>query len=121
MSIPPGPPYHVTILEHAMYSDTQNTYIHKNESKHSEMGPVRQNQIQRTVRSVCMCVGCVHCTVHNSCTQYCTEQTLYFSLLAPHNHHCSDDVYLREGALYPKTSSAIHRVTIEVTPQFKSV
>ena len=48
------------------------TYRHKNESKHSEMGPVRQNPIQRPVRSVHMCV---HCTVHNCCTQYCTEQT----------------------------------------------
>jgi len=27
-------------------------YIHKTESKHSETGPVRQNPIQRTVRSV---------------------------------------------------------------------
>jgi len=32
---------------------------HKNESKHSEMGPVRQNQIQRTVRSVHVCA--LHC------------------------------------------------------------
>jgi len=48
-------------------------YIHKNESKHSEMGPVRQNPIQRTViRSVHMCV---HCTMHNCCAQYCTKQT----------------------------------------------
>ena len=39
-------------------------YIHKNESKHSEMGPVRQTSIQRTVRSVHMCV---HRTVHNCC------------------------------------------------------
>jgi len=30
------------------------------------------NPIQRPVRSVHMCV---HCTVHNCCTQYCTEQT----------------------------------------------
>jgi len=36
------------------------------------MGPVRQNPIQGTVRSVHVCV---HCTVHNCCTQYCTEQT----------------------------------------------
>jgi len=28
---------------------------HKNESKHSEMGPVRQNPIQRPVRSVHVC------------------------------------------------------------------
>jgi len=39
---------------------------------HSEMGPVRQNPIQRTVRSVHMGV---HFTVHNCCAQYCTEQT----------------------------------------------
>jgi len=46
--------------------------IYKNESKHTEMGTVRLNPIQRTVRSVRMCV---HCTVHNCYTQYCTEQT----------------------------------------------
>ena len=40
-TIPPGPPHHVTILEHAIYSDTQNTYIHKNESSCCEMSPVR--------------------------------------------------------------------------------
>jgi len=53
------------------------TVIHKiidiqNEPKHGEMGPVRQNAIQRTVRSVHMCA---RCTVHNRCTQYCTERT----------------------------------------------
>jgi len=31
----------------------------------------KSNQ-QTTVRSVHVCV---HCTVHNCCTQYCTEQT----------------------------------------------
>ena len=31
------------------------------------MGPVRQNSIQRPVRSV---HKVVHCTVHNCCTQY---------------------------------------------------
>jgi len=54
---------------HAIYSDTHNTY--QSESKHSEMDPVRQNLIQRTVRSVHVCV---HCTVHNCCTQYYTER-----------------------------------------------
>jgi len=44
----------------------------KNESKHNEMGPVRQNPIQRTVRSV---HRCMQFSVHNCCTQYCTEQT----------------------------------------------
>ena len=47
-----------------------NTYTKMN--KHSEMGPVRQNPIQRTVIGLFICV---HCTVHNCCTQYCTEQT----------------------------------------------
>jgi len=36
---------------HTIYIDTQ----YKNESKHSEMGPVRQNPIQRTVWFVHMC------------------------------------------------------------------
>jgi len=40
----------------------------QNEFKHSEMGPMRSNPIQRTARSV-------HMRVHNYCTQYCTEQT----------------------------------------------
>jgi len=39
-------PHHVTI-------------IYKNESKHSEMGPVRQNHIQRTLVSVHVCA--LHC------------------------------------------------------------
>jgi len=51
---------------HAIYSDTHTRM------KQREMGPVKQNSIQRTVRSVHMCV---HRTVHNCCTQYCTEQT----------------------------------------------
>ena len=64
-------PHHVTNLYmHTVYNNTHNTC--KNESKHSEMGPVRQNPIQRTARSVHMCV---HHTVHNCCTQYCTEHT----------------------------------------------
>ena len=59
------------------------------------MGPVRQNPIQRTVRSVHMCV---HCTVHNCYTQ-CIAQNRpdNFPSYPLHNHHCSDDVYLREG------------------------
>jgi len=54
-SIPPGPPHHVTILQHII----STKYTDNNESKHSEMGPVRQNPIQRTVRSVHMCA--LHC------------------------------------------------------------
>jgi len=42
-----------------------------NESKHSEMGPVRQNPIQRTIRTAHLSVVM---TVHNFSTQYTTEQ-----------------------------------------------
>ena len=45
------------------------TYIHKNESKYSEMGPVRQNPIQRPVSLlVCSYVCALHCahTMTNS-------------------------------------------------------
>jgi len=39
-----------------VYSHIENTYVHTNEPKHSETGRVRQNPIQRTVRSVHVCV-----------------------------------------------------------------
>jgi len=50
---------------HAIYNNTHNTY--KNESKHSEMGPVRQNPIQRTVSSVHMsaCIALCTTVAHN--------------------------------------------------------
>jgi len=60
---------HLTMLQ---FYTCMQSYIYKNESKHSKMGPVRQNPIQRTVRSVHVCV---RCTLHNCCAQYCTEQT----------------------------------------------
>jgi len=56
------------------YTCMQYTVRHKNESKHSEMGPVRQNPIQRTVSSVRMCE---QFTVYNCCTQYCTELIIF--------------------------------------------
>jgi len=43
---------------HTTHSNTQ----YKNESKHSEMGPVRQNTIQKTVRSV-----------HYVCASHCAQ------------------------------------------------
>jgi len=50
--------------KHKIYTDT-------NESTHSEMGPVRQNPIQRTVRNAHLSVLM---TVHSFSTQYNTEQ-----------------------------------------------
>jgi len=70
------------------------------------MGPVRQNPIQRTVSSVHMCV---QFTVYN-CTQYCTEQTWWFSLCPPDNHHCSDDVYLRERGGVNSRKPEVHNM-----------
>ena len=51
----------------------KKTQIHTdtNESTHSEMGPVRQNPIQRTVRTAHLSVLT---TVRNFSTQYNTEQ-----------------------------------------------
>ena len=41
------------------YSEREREFTFaKNESKHSEIGPVRLNPMQRTVRSVHMCVHC---------------------------------------------------------------
>jgi len=55
----------------------------------SEMGPVRQNPIQRTVRTAHLSV---FMTVCNFNTQYNTEQ-----FLPPDKHHSSDAVYWRGG------------------------
>jgi len=87
-----SPCYNTT---HACNIQSYRKCIHTQKWIHSEMGPVRQNPIQRTVRSVHMCV---HCTVHNCYTQ-CIAQNRpdNFPSYPLHNHHCSDDVYLREG------------------------
>jgi len=78
---------HLTVLQ-------AYTCIHKNESKHSEMGPVRQNPIQRTV-SLFICVCIALCTiVAHSIAQNRPDAFPSYPL---DDHHCSDDVYLREG------------------------
>ena len=75
---------------HAIYSHTQ----YKNESTHSEMGPVRQNPIHGTV-SLFICVRNALCTIvaHN----IAQNRHDNFPSYPLDNHHCSDDVYLREG------------------------
>jgi len=66
------------------------------------MGPVRQDPIQGTVRSVHMCVLC---TVHNCCTQYAQNRPDNIPSYPPDNHHCFNDVYLREGGQRPTENS----------------
>ena len=56
---------------HMQYDKINTKNINTKESMHSEMGPVRQNQIQRTVRTAHLSVLM---TVHNFSTQYSTEQ-----------------------------------------------
>jgi len=81
---------HLTMLQY--YTCMQ--YIHKNESKHSEMGTMRRNQIHRTV-SLFICVCIALCTiVAHSIAQNRPDN---FPSCPPDNHHCSDDVYLRQG------------------------
>jgi len=46
----------------------KNTETNTKKSMHSEMGPVRQNPIQRTVRTA-------HLRVHNFSTQYITAHS----------------------------------------------
>ena len=69
-------------------------YIYKNESKHSEMGQVRQNPIQRTISLfICVCTALCTTVAHNIAQNRPDNCPSY----SPGNHHCSDDVYLREG------------------------
>jgi len=59
------------------------------------MGPVRENPIQRPVRSVHICVCSALCAIvaHN----IAQNRPDKFPPYPPDNHHCSNDVYLREG------------------------
>jgi len=75
---------------HTTHSNTQYT----NESKRSEMGQVRQTQ-SRELLGLFMCVCIALCTIvaHN----IAQNRPDNFPSCPPDNHHCSDDVYLREG------------------------
>ena len=77
---------------HTVYNNTHNTC--KNESKHSEMGRVRQNPIQRTISLfICVCIGLCTTVAHN----IAQNRPDSFPPYPPDDHHISDDVYLREG------------------------
>ena len=58
------------------------------------MGPVSQNPIQRTVSLfICVCIALCTIVAHN----IAQNRSDTFPPYPPDNHHCSDDVYLREG------------------------
>ena len=58
------------------------------------MGPVRENPIQRTVSLfICVCIALCTTVAHN----IAQNRPDSFSPYPPDIHHCSDDVYLREG------------------------
>jgi len=58
------------------------------------MGPVRQNPIQRTVSLfICVCIALCTIVAHNIAQNIPDS----FPPYPPDDHHCSDDVYLREG------------------------
>jgi len=75
----------------ATHSNTQ----YKNESKHSEMGPVRHVTQSRELL-VCSYVCASHCAQLLHTILHRTD-LIVFPLNPPDNHHCSDDVCLREG------------------------
>ena len=62
------------------------------------MGPVRQNPIQyRELLGlfICVCTALRTIVAHN----IVQNRPDNFPSYPPDNHHCSDDVYLREGRL----------------------
>jgi len=58
-------------MQYKTKKHTKYTSINTNKSMHSKMVPVRQNPIQRTVRTAQLSVLM---TVHSFSTQYNTEQ-----------------------------------------------
>jgi len=70
---------------------------------------VRQNPIQRTVSLfICVCIALCTIVAHN----IAQNRPDSFPPYPPDNHHCSDDVYLREGG---KLSLLLHVVSYHTT------
>jgi len=79
---------------HAIYSHTENTYIHKNESKHSEIGQWDKTQSRELLGLfICVCIALCTIVAHN----IAQNRPDNFPSYPPDNHHCSGDVYFREG------------------------
>jgi len=76
-----------------MYTTHSNTQ-YKNESKHSEMGPVRQNPILRTVSLlICVCIALCTIVAHN----IAQNRPDSFPHYPPDNHHYSDGFQKQES------------------------
>jgi len=72
------------------------------------MGQVRQNSIQRTVSLfICVCIALCTIVAHN----IAQNRPDSFPPYPPDNHHCSDDVYLREWGT--RDSSKVSKVTVD--------
>jgi len=86
---------------HTVYNNTHNTC--KNESKHSEMGPVRQNPIQGTVSLfICVCIALCTIVAHN----IAQNRPDSFPPYPPDDHHSSDDVYASTNGEQPRPPPA---------------
>ena len=75
-------------------SASVNLPLHHKVQKFSS---VRQNPVQRTVVGLFICVCIALCTIvaHNIAQNGPDN----FPPYPPDSHHCSDDVYLREGGM----------------------
>jgi len=89
---------------------TKYTQINTNKSTHSEMGPVWQNPIQRTVKTAHLSVLT---TVHSfsTGTQYNTEQFWYSSLLKLSWLRRIFGDYCSRGQIYTKILIKFLKVT----------
>jgi len=71
-------------------------YIHKNESKHSEMGQWDKTQSRELLGLfICVCIALCTIVAHN----IAQNKHDSFPSYPLDNHHSSDDVYLRKGGL----------------------
>jgi len=88
-SIPPGPSHNVTIL----HSQTQNntyTKMNLNRVKWAQWDKTQSREL--LVLFICMCSSLCTIVTHNTAQ----NRPDNFPSCPPDNHHCSDDVYLRE-------------------------
>jgi len=92
VSIPPGPPHHVTILHmHAIYSDIQNIKMNPSTVKWAQWGKTQSRELLGLF--MCVCIALCTTVAHN----IAQNRPDNFPFYSPDNHHCSDNAYLREG------------------------